>query len=246
LKSICQTQQLEFAMHILITSAAAPLARSLASALCDEHTVRRTERITVPDAPDLAVSNLGHDLSTNLLVRGMDAIVHVAEPLPADSEGQQIDYLTRCTYNLCWAAASEGVRRLIFLSTLDLLAQYDERDAVSERWRPRPTPEPPVLSKHLGEFVCREFAREHKLDVTVLRLGRVVYKGETATQSPGASWVDERDVAQAVRCALARDTGRWTICHVQHESPGARFSIATARRVLGFAPQHPPATTGDR
>jgi nucleoside-diphosphate-sugar epimerase len=233
-------------MHILITSAAAPLARSLAAALCDEHTIRLTERISAPNAPDLAVSALGHDLSTNLLVRGMDAIVHVAEPLAADNEGQQIDYLTRCTYNLCWAAASEGVRRLIFLSTLDLMAQYDEQYRVSERWRPRPTPEAPVLSRHLGEFVCREFARECKLEVTVLRLGQVVYSGETAPQSPGSTWVDERDVVQAVRCALARDTGRWTVCHIQHESPGARFSIATAKRVLGFAPQYPLPAAVDR
>jgi nucleoside-diphosphate-sugar epimerase len=135
------------------------------------------------------------------------------------------------------------VRRLIFLSTLDLMTQYDEQYRVSERWRPLPTPEVPVLAKHLGEFVCREFAREHKLDVTVLRLGQVVYG---IVQPSGSSWVDERDVVQAVRCALGRDTGRWTVCHIQHESPEARFLITTAKRVLRFAPRYPLAPAVDR
>lgn len=223
-------------MNLLITSAASSLAQSLAHSLGAEHAVRLTERIPTPNLADFAVGALGHDLSTNLLARGMDAIVHVAEPLPTDNELQQIDYLTRCTYNLCMAAVAEGVRRLVYLSTLDLMTAYDASFAVSERWRPRPTPAAPLLAKHLGEFVCREFAREHKLDVTVLRLGHVVQAATMADAPFDPCWVDEQDVAQAVQRALVTDSGRWTVLHIQHEGPQARFSIATAQRVLGFAP----------
>lgn len=223
-------------MNILITSAAAPLAQSLAETLRGDRTVRLTERVPTPNLADFAVSALGHDLSTNLLVRGVDAIIHVAEPLPTDNELQQIDYLTRCTYNLCTAAVAEGVRRFIYLSTLDLMTAYNATFAVTERWRPRPPADAPLLAKHLGEFICREFAREHKLDVTVLRLGKVVKADDVAGQPYDPLWVDMSDVAQAAQQALVAATGRWTVLHVQHEGLQARFAIANAKRVLGFAP----------
>ncbi len=225
-------------MNLLITSAAAPLAQQLATALQPEHEIRLTERTFVPNLPAFAVSALNHDLSTNLLVRGMDAIVHVAEPLSTDNERQQIDYLTRCTYNLYLAAVAEGIKRVVFLSTLDLMTAYAEDYTVGERWRPLPTTDTPVLTKHLGEFVSREFAREHKLDVIVLRLGKVVQTEAVAHQPFDPLWVDARDVAHAVTRALTTDTGLWSIFHIESAAPQARFSIASAQWLLGYAPVH--------
>lgn len=165
-------------MHILLTSAASQLTQFLADALAAEHTIRLTERVHVDTEHEFVKSPLDHDGSTNLLVRGMDAIVHVGEPLPDEDAHSQIDHLTRCTYNLLMAAHEEGVPRAVYISTLDLLAGYDERYIVDERWRPLPTTEPGLLSKHLGEFTCREFARERKLNVVALRLAPVAYPNE--------------------------------------------------------------------
>lgn len=226
-----------FNMNILITSAACPLAQALANALKDEHRVRLTERVLVETDHEFAQCALGHDAATNLLVRGMDAIVHVAEPLPHENENEQIDDLTRCTYNLLYAASQEGVPRAVFLSTLEVMARYDANLIVGEHWRPLPTTEPRVLSKHLGEFTCREFAREHKISIVVLRLGKVVKADDVKDQPFDPLWVDERDVAHAVSCALTANTGTWSIFHIQHDSPRARFSVAHAKRVLGYSPQ---------
>jgi NAD+ dependent glucose-6-phosphate dehydrogenase/L-arabinose 1-dehydrogenase [NAD(P)+] len=224
-------------MNLLITSAACPLAQALANALAGEHQIRLTERVFVESDHEFAQCALGHDAATNLLVRGMDAIVHVAEPLPRSNENEQIDYLTRCTYNLLWAASQEGAPRVVLLSTLDLMTQYDENFTVFERWKPVPTTDPRALSKHLGEFTCREFARERKISVVVLRLGKVVRADEVKDQPFDPMWVDERDVAHAVSCALTADVRRWAIFHIQHDSPRARFSVANAKRGLGFSPQ---------
>ncbi|MDQ3249194.1 MAG: NAD(P)-dependent oxidoreductase [Chloroflexota bacterium] len=223
-------------MHILLTSAASPLTQALATLLQPEHTIRLTERIFVPNLPELAVCTLHHDHSTNLLLCGLDAIVHVAEPLPTDNEGQQIDYLTRGTYNLCMAAVAEGVKRIVYLSTLHLMTQYDENLRVGERWRPRPTTAAPVLAKHLGEQVCREFAREHKLSIAVLRLGRVVQTEEMAGWPFDPLWLDERDAVQAIARALTADVGDWSVFHVSADAPDARFSVEKAKKTLGYAP----------
>ncbi len=112
--------------------------------------------------------------STNLVVRGMDAIVVVGEPLQDEPDVDYLDAMTRRLYNLLMAAYEEGTTRVVYLSTLELMDAYGPDYIVTERWRPRPTPEPYLMGKHLGEYVCREFAREHKLSVVVLRLGTVV------------------------------------------------------------------------
>jgi nucleoside-diphosphate-sugar epimerase len=134
-------------MHILITSAASPLARALAVALRQEHQLRLTEVAQVDLEGEFVCSPLEHDFSTNLLVRGMEAIVHVAEPLPGATEEQQLDYLTRGTYNLLWAATAEGVRRVVYLSTLEVMSRYYESFIVNERWRPRLKTESRPLTK---------------------------------------------------------------------------------------------------
>jgi uronate dehydrogenase len=223
-------------MRILITSAASPLAQGLAAVLRPEHRLRLTEQTQLEVEGEFVRCSLDHDYSTNLLVQGMEAIIHAAEPAAEATEQQQLDYLTRGTYNLLWAAAAEGVRRVVYLSTLELLSRYDENFIVTERWRPRPTTAPSLLAKHLGESVCREFAREHKLSVVVLRLGQVVRAEAVANQPFNPTWVDERDVAQAVSQALTARLGDWAVFHIQADSPQAQFPVANARKLLGYNP----------
>jgi nucleoside-diphosphate-sugar epimerase len=179
----------------------------------------------------------------------VDAIVHIGEPLPGEQGYPQIDYLTRGTYNLLSAAVEENLRakekspRTVFLSTLDLMTPYDPAFTVSELWRPRPGLEPAVLSKHLGEYVCREFARDRKVRVIVLRMGKVVRSEEAKGFDP--LWVEQRDAAQAVSGALdllLRDNGSgidtwWRVFHIAADSPRSRFSVARARQVLGYQPR---------
>lgn len=227
-------------MHILVTSAGSNLAQALIQGLGASHDVRATERQAVAELDDLAVSPLGHDMSTNLLVRGVDAVVHCGEPLPGEPAASYVDYMTRCTYNLLHAAHEEGVKRVIYLSTLDLMAAYPVEYAVSERWRPLPTPEHPLLGKHLGEAVCREFAREFKLTVAALRLGHLVEASGEADDMA----VTGDEVIQAVSQALAVTLPHWSVVHVQGEFPGARFAVGDAKKLLNYAPRGAAAHTG--
>lgn len=222
-------------MHILVTSAGSAPAQRVIQGLAVEHDVRATERQPVAGVHALAVSSLGHDLSTNFLVRGMDAVVHCAEALPGEPSASYLDYMTRCTYNLLLAASQEGVARVIFLSTLELLAAYPASFAVTERWRPLPNTRPSILGKHLGEMVCREFAREFKIQIVVLRLGGWV-GDDTASRDMAVSGEDE---AQAIERALTAQLPRWSVFHIQGEFPGARFPVRDAKAKLGFAPSNP-------
>lgn len=232
-------------MNILITSAGSKLAHRLAESLAESHTLRLTELHPVDTDCEFVQSELGHDDTTNALVRDMDAIVHIAE-LPAEllakaeqPENYAIDYQTRCTYNLLTAAAEEGVNHVIYASTLRLFEQHAEDWTVTESWRPRPSVDSLVLSKHLGEFTCREFARERKLNVTCLRLGNLVTAAEAANDFD-SMWLEMNDAVAAFQGALASPS-RWGIFHIQSEFPGSRFAIDKAKGHLKFNPQFVPA-----
>ncbi len=233
--------------HTLITSGESELARVIADHLGRDRRVRLTGLTAVRSNFPYTRCELDHDSATNELVRGVDAIVHVAESPPDANAEEQLDHQSRKTYNLLRAATEEGVRRLVFLSTLELMTGYDPAFLVSERWRPLPTTQPSLLAKHLGEYTCREFAREEKVQVVVLRIGRVVKAAAAKGQTADPLWVEEREVAQAVAGALdaelsdhAQGVDRWRIFHVQSEFPGARFPVGGAKGALGYQPWFKP------
>lgn len=155
-----------------------------------------------------------------------------------------IDHRTRGTYNLLQAAAKQGAASCVYLSSLNMLEGYDARFGVEEDWRPLPTPAAGGLPHYLGEFVCREFAREKKLRVVVLRLGEVMSAAATAAGRKETAWVDPLDVALAVSRALeklasdaSRDGGYWSVFHILSRTASARFPLRKARDVLGYESQ---------
>lgn len=233
--------------RVLITSGETELAQVIADHLSRDRSVRLTGLAAVPSRFPFTACQLDHDSATDELVQGVEAIVHVAEPPSGAGEREQIDHLTRRTYNLARGAVEAGVERLLFLSTLELMTGYDQDFLVSERWRPLPTTRPSVLARHLGEYTCREFAREQKLQVVVLRLGKVVKAAAVKGQAADPLWVEEREVAQAVAGALdaklsdhAQGVGRWRVFNVQSEFPGSRFPVANAKGALGYRPWFKP------
>ena len=222
-------------MKVLLTSATSTLGQIVATEL-SEHQLRLTDRAMSGLKGEYVCAPLEHDASTNLLVRGMDAIVVVGEPLVDEAGPEYLDAMTRRLYNLLMAAYEEGVSRVVYLSTLDLMTAYGPEYIVTERWRPRPTPEPHLLGKHLGEYVCREFAREHKLTIVILRLGTVVVAGDVTSERIDAMWLDQGDCGRAIEKALVADVPPWTVLHIQGNQAGARFPVKDAERLIGFVP----------
>ncbi len=229
--------------QVLVTSAHRELARVIAAELKDDYQVRLTAPVHVETPGEFVESALDHDERTGLAVQGVDAIVHVAEPPPNTAQLDRIDYRTRCTYNLLQAAVKAGVQAVVYLSSLRVVSGHDERFQVDEDWRPLPAPASGGLSDHLGEYTCREFAREGKLGVIVLRLGKVAPAGAPGEEAPDSARVDPRDVAQAVSRALTRllaeraaSGAYWSIFHVLSQSASSRFPIRKAERILGYRP----------
>jgi hypothetical protein len=231
--------------RVLITSAEHPFASALADHLGMSYEILLTGLSGTESKHPFQQCDLDHEEPTDKLVEGIDAIVHLGEPLPDDDVQQQIDHLTRRTYNLLLAAANAGVQKVVYLSSLDIMTAYDPKFLVNEAWKPRPALTGPSLPKHLGEYTCREFARVGRFPIVTLRLGKVVRSSEMSPGSFDPMSVAEEDVAQAVRAALEKqfeDTGsslsRWAVLHISSGSDQARFDSNRAKGVLGYEPVH--------
>ena len=254
-------------MNILITSAGEKFSRRLAEVLGNTHELRLTDRSLTTNDSQVVVSQLGDDESTDDLVRDIDVVVHWGKPDSNLSQSEQLDHAMRCTYNLLWAAYRAGVSRFIYLSSLDVMERHEVTHAVTEKWRTAPTLEMTSLCHYLGEFVCREFARESRIDVVCLRLGDITWDGEPTSTS--ALYVE--DALQAVDKALEIEfieehfvwvqhelrgsDGRaklgkspksyWHLFHIQSEVPNARFLTLKAHTDLGYVPGQTRSQEGD-
>ena len=236
-------------MNILITGAAGELAQALASHLSENHQIRLTDIVDVATDFEFVRCELNHDEATNKLVRGMDSIIHLAELPPnysddsLDSDNLTIDFLTRCTYNLLWAAVEENVKKAVYGSTLTLFDKYDDDLTVNENWRPLPSTDPYVLGKHLGEFTCKEFARTGQLQITCLRYGEIVRVEDVKRQPYDPAWIEIRDLVHAFECALGENQAglnrEWSVFHIEADAPDADYPPARrARGTIGYSPKY--------
>ena len=239
-------------MRILITGASSRLAQEVAAALGPDHQVRLMDRVPV-ESPREAEFFQGDILDPEdawRAVRGVDALIHTAAPppdLPAAGlprEQALLDLGTRGTHVLLKAAVEAGVRRCLYAGTLAIFRAYPDDVYISERWKPRPGPEIEVMSNYLGELVCREFARDHRVSVTSLRLGELVLEEEKTGEEPDLMWLDLRDAARAFQGALPLDrseairwSSRWNVYHICADIPNPRYLIDQARSI-GYEPAH--------
>jgi uronate dehydrogenase len=231
--------------RVLVTAAENSLAQALAEGLPAAWQVHLTAAREISISRPFTKCALEADESTRDVVRGVDAIVHLALAQADRNPSEQIDALVRATYNLLTAAAAEGVRRVVHVGSLSVLRGYDPAFAVAEDWQPQPGDDAPALAEYLAECTSREFARQRQLEVVALRIGKVVRAESVTDQAFDPLWVDQRDVVQAVSQALRtaklaapRGTDGWTVLHILSDSPRARFSVNKARQVLGYQPQH--------
>jgi nucleoside-diphosphate-sugar epimerase len=240
-------------LKILITGAASPLAQEIITALDSAYEVRLLDDcppIEGQQDADWVQGSLTDPQVAWQAVRNIDLLIHTGEPPPtlATDPGQceqtLLDLATRGTHVLLKAAIEAGLKRFIYGSTLEIFSGYPDTVYITEMHKPLPTPDMPQMGRYLGELTCREFAREHMVTGTALRLGKLVLKEDVAGQQPDLMWLDRRDAAQAFCAVVAHHTslsfrwvGRWNLYHICAPITNPKFLIAKAE-TIGYQPQH--------
>jgi nucleoside-diphosphate-sugar epimerase len=101
------------------------------------------------------------------------------------------------------------------------------------------------MSHYLGEFTCRQFARDENAYICVLRLGHVVQAEAKPEQPNDPLRLDQRDAVQAVSRALEAllaepsPLRRWSVFHIVSDVRNPRFPATKANQLLGYRPQTP-------
>jgi nucleoside-diphosphate-sugar epimerase len=188
-------------------------------------------------------AELGHDESTDELAAGHDAVIVFGYSEESGHPTALLDRSTRKLYNLLHAASEAGVKRCVYVSTLLLFKDYEENLTVTEKWRSLPPAEDPaLLACHLGEYVCKEYARDRRIQVATIRLGFPIVDGDldaaSATGEPAA--VSVSDAVEAIRLALTSGKlAQWQDIHVQSQVEHQRYLMHAAHNLLAF-----PAPSG--
>jgi predicted dehydrogenase/nucleoside-diphosphate-sugar epimerase len=105
-------------------------------------------------------------------VAGSDVVVHAAVGVTMDDDlNTRVDI--EGTENVCRAAVEAGVKRLVFLSTVEIYGQNQPK-SVDEDTPPQKAVYAYGSSKLAAEQVCLRYQKEHGLSVVILRLAVVI------------------------------------------------------------------------
>lgn len=229
-----------------------------------------------------ALSSVGKDVYARAEPKAFDAIVHLASvPHPrmiADSAEFRLNMLA--TYNVFEAARRLGIKDVVWAaSEVGTGVPYDKTDApyvpVDEGY-PMRGYNVYALTKVLGEEMARQFClNDPEMRITCLRLSNVMdpeeYAGFEAWQDDPTvrlwnmwTYIDVRDAAQAIECALRYDARGKDAFFITNDETVMRtptselldryypdaerrktftgnevvLSNEKAKRVLGFKPAH--------
>jgi nucleoside-diphosphate-sugar epimerase len=269
-------------MRIVVTGGTGKAGRWVLADLREQgHDVLNVDRVRAPGPHGSSVvvdlTDLGqcHDV-----ISGADAIVHFAAiPAPElHAEGETFRNNTLSTYNVFSAATVHRVRRVVWASSETVLGlPFDTPPAfapIDESIEPRPESSY-ALSKLLGEEMARQAGRRTGIPFVGLRISNIMEPDDYAA-FPGYwgdawlrkwnlwSYVDARDVAQAVRLGLQVPVEGAEVCIIaaadtvmtrpsaelmaevypsvplrrRPEGRETLLSIDRARVLLGYEPEH--------
>lgn len=170
-----------FKKSVVITGANGFVGRVLCQRLVEDGwyvrgTVREAKKSAglSPEVELIVVGEIGSETDWTSVLQGVDAVVHLAgrvhimKDQHADPLAHYLEVNVGGTVRLAEAAADEGVRRFIYLSSVKVLGEMTEAEPFNEHSQPNPQ-DPYAISKWEAEQALGRIAQETGLEVVVLR-----------------------------------------------------------------------------
>jgi len=176
-------------------------------------------------------------------MRGVDVVVHLAATSDdAPFLEQLVPNNVIGVYNVLEAARLEGVRRVVFASSVQAggrVPQKREGDAVLEvDMLPRPGNlygATKVLAETMGHF----FHEKHGLEFVALRLGAFqTYDSDWLKEGRAEQiWLSPRDCTRILVLAIEKADATYAVVNATSKTSREVLPLQSAREVLGFEPQ---------
>ena len=227
-------------MHVLVTGSSGAIGRPVCAELAlHGDVVRGFDRERADSPNELYLGDIENASAVRQAMRGMEAVIHLAAnpydaPFP-DLIGPNVLGL----YNVLDAARSEGVRRVILASSVQVVGRGgNERRLTAEHRAPT---NHYALTKLLSEEMGAMYADRFGLEVIAARVGWMVRDPREAKRMQELKlfhiYVSHADVSRFFYAATHADHSGFATLWAIGAGGRERFDLETARRVIGYEPR---------
>jgi uronate dehydrogenase len=239
-------------MRLLLTGAGGFVGAAAVEVLGREHWLRCVDIAPSP-APahgETMVADLVSYADAAAAVEGVDAVVHLAAvaggpPGVFDTPEVPMKGTVVATANLLEAARSEGIERVVLMSSGAVITGYP-RDTYIHVDLPHNFKGTYCLTKSLQEIVARQYAEEHGMVIPALRPWSVVdgrtylHRGGEPLR-PGLPYgfglICRYDLSEACRLALTAPLEGFQPFHIMATAEARRwFDVDRTEALLGWRP----------
>ncbi|MDQ6612730.1 MAG: NAD(P)-dependent oxidoreductase [Gemmatimonadota bacterium] len=198
--------------RVLFTGAAGYLARALLPMIrpyADNWRLVDGKPEMSLEFSDRYVCKLGDGCDAVALLQGVDAVVHfAAQPKPA-APAVLRSYNVETVKWLLQNMAANGVKRLVYASSMHVMGMYRRTVRVTPSDPPLPD-SPYGESKHRAELLIHAASATHDMQALVLRIGHAEFD---ARHAEPANWLAMQDLARLIEVGLTRDAPGVTKVH---------------------------------
>ena len=236
----------EMPRRVLVTGAAGRIGSYFAEHAGEKYDLRLMVRgdeeniAEIQPYGEVVEADLANLARLKEICASVDTVVHLAgDASPTALWNDLLQTNIIGTYNIFAAAKSQGVRRVIYASSIHAVSGYpaDVQVKTSEPVNPGDLY---GVSKCFGEALCRYMAEKEGVSAIALRIG-AFQTLEAAQSEQGLSMLDafvsRRDLNQLIHCAIDADNIRFAILHGLSDNRFKRLDISDARELVGYAPQ---------
>jgi NAD+ dependent glucose-6-phosphate dehydrogenase len=227
-------------VNVLLTGAAGRIGQALLPAFQQRYNLRALDRQPVPGDPRAVTADLTDLPALKTAMTDIEVVVHLAA---TPNEQPFLDQLVPNNivgvHNIFQAAVENGVRRVVFASTVQTVLGYkNQRVEVTDPVRPSSIY---GATKVFGEALGRFYHDQHNLEVLCARLGafqpydnlpRIAQKEWFAQL-----WLSPRDAIQFFTRAIEAQNISFGVVFVTSKTASEFFNLGAARDLLGYEPQ---------
>lgn len=238
--------------RVLLTGALGKIGSKIAGDLAAYYEIIPTD-LPPSDMAGYVHADLTNFEETFRLMQGIDAVVHLAtatgdgrsKTLPPDKLDPVDERMLRvnptCIHHVLEAAARQGVRRVVYISSLTVVLKDKERPSYAVEMPPDPT-NLYACTKLFGEQLAYVKWREKRLSTICLRLGQPTPIGHAfdeiwRTNRRSRSFrVHFLDIIGGIRGAIEA-AASFGVYNLVSASDNPRVDLSGTRRDLGYEPR---------
>ena len=225
-------------MNILITTASEISSEKLILFLSKnkKYNIKCTELSTFKESCnkdlDVVFNNLDDSKNINPLIDKSDILIHFAKS-KISTDSNSLNIYLRNTYNLLFSAIQKGIKKIIFISDLDIFNYYPDNYIINENWHPKPSTKILDLSSHLSEFIVKEYARLFPVKVINLRIPKFFDSGKQYKKEDIYISFDDyyKIISHSIEQNIYRD---FEIIHAHSNVSNLKFSLNKMNKFLSL------------